>query len=51
MHLISILSLHDCLSSTALVVNFLLNSMTEEESCQLKIICCLCLFDDIYVDI
>ena len=36
-----------CLSSTALVVNFLLNSVTKEESCRFIIISCVS--GDIYL--
>ena len=46
-HLINILLSRDCLSSTALVINFVLNSVTEKESCQFIIISCV--LDDIYL--
>ena len=45
-HLINILLSKDCLLSVDLVVNFLLNSATEEESCRLIIINCVS--DNIY---
>ena len=46
-HLINILLSRDCLLSTALVINFVLNSVTEKESCQFIIISCV--LDDIYL--
>ena len=54
MHLIDILLSKDCLSSAALVVNFLLNSVTEEKSSRLIIINCVSddiIFGEVFTEV